>query len=140
MGLLNQFQGVFGSILLGGLFFFCYDLLKSIFKHHYFIWLWIIIQLIFFFTSAYLYYLFMCFFTYGVYNIFFTLSFLLGLILYHVFYASKLNFIYDKIFKKIDSFIIKKQKQIKNLINKAVNFFKKKKKLKLKRKKTLDKK
>ena len=102
MELLQQFQGVLGSLLLGGCFCFVYNLLRVLFNHKFLVVVWIPLQVIYCLFSSYLYYLFLCVFTYGIYNFFFTISLISGMLIYGKFYYPKLKIIFDRIGNKID--------------------------------------
>lgn len=109
MELLQQFQGVLGSLLLGGCFCFGFTFFKTFLNHKYLKIIWIPFQICYCLLAAYLYYLFLCVFTYGIYNFFFTLSLILGMIIYVKFYYPKLNVLFAPINEKIE----KKLKKIK---------------------------
>ncbi len=109
MNLLQQFQGVLGSLLLGGLFYFGLSLINAFFKHRFLYWVYYILTPIYFLICVILYYLFLCYFTYGIYNFFFTISLFLGMIIYHILYLPGVNKLLLPIKNKIDN----KMKKIK---------------------------
>ena len=109
MDLLQQFQGVLGSLLLGGLFYFGLSIINILLKHRFLIVLWYILLPLYFITCTISYYVFMCYFTYGIYNFFFTFSLLGGMLIYHILYLPGLERITLPIRNKIDS----KMKKIK---------------------------
>lgn len=123
MTLIQQFQGVIGSLVIGGLFAFIYTSLKSIFNHKGIRWFWYIFQIIILFLMTYIYYLFLCYYTYGIYNFFFTISFIGGVLIYVFIYYPK----YKNILIKVSSYI---DKRINNLKLKVKKIFDKIKLLK----------
>lgn len=116
MNLLQQFQGVLGSLLLGGLFYFFFELLKIGFNHKYLKLIWYIVQPVYFLSAAYIYYLFLCFFTYGIYNFFFTISLFGGIIIYHLFYHPNINKALSPLSRRIDLKINRMREKITNHI------------------------
>ncbi len=109
MDLLQQFQGVLGSLLLGGLFYFGLSIINILLKHRFLIILWYILLPLYFATCTISYYVFMCYFTYGIYNFFFTFSLLGGMLIYHILYLPGLERITMPFKNKIDN----KMKKIK---------------------------
>ncbi len=103
MDLLQQFQGVLGSLLLGGLFYFFFHLLNLLLDHRGIRFFWYLLQPVYFFSCTIAYYLFLCTFTYGIYNFFFTLSLLAGFLLYFFFYRNGVLSLMRPIASKIDS-------------------------------------
>lgn len=124
MNLLQQFQGVLGSLLLGGLFYFGLTLINVFLKHRFLYWIYYIFTPLYFFVCVILYYLFLCYFTYGIYNFFFTISLFLGMIIYHILYLPGINKLLLPVKNKIDI----KMKKIK-----VKKFHKKKKRKKNKK-------
>lgn len=131
MDLLQQFQGVLGSLLLGGLFYFFFHLLNLLLNHRWIRIFWYLLQPVYFFLCTIGYYEFLCYFTYGIYNLFFTLSLLTGMILYYFFYrkgiVSMMNPVVSKIDLKLNRWSFKKSK--------AYRRFQKRKKKRQERKK-----
>lgn len=103
MDLLQQFQGVLGSLLLGGLFYFGLSVINILLKHRFLIVLWYILLPLYFAIFTISYYVFMCYFTYGIYNFFFTFSLLGGMLIYHILYLPGVERITMPIRNKIDS-------------------------------------
>ena len=115
MDLLSQFQGVLGSLMLGGLFLFFFQVFQSLLKHKYLMLIWYIFQTIYFFGFAFGYYFFLCEYTFGIYNFFFTLSLILGALLYLIFYQKGVKRILDPVKEKIDKYIVSKEDKIKKI-------------------------
>ena len=116
MELLNQFQGFIGSIGFG---FFFY-----MFFHFYFRmyqktskFVKIPLFLIIFLGWTVLYFLFLIKYTYGIMNIFYPLSILIGISFYHVFYFIKFDELYFKLSYKIDKLIKLKITKVFDIIN-----------------------
>ena len=128
MNLLQQFQGIIGSLILGGLFCFIYLCLKSLLNHKYLIVLWMILQPLYFLLVMSLYHIFLCEFTFGIYNIFFTLSLVVGVCLYLYFYHSKIKILLLKVEKKIDLKIKFIDSSIKKWMKSLDNYLKSKRK------------
>ena len=139
MDLLQQFQGVLGSLVLGGLLLFFFHIFQALLKHKYLLVFWYIFQIVYFLGFAIGYYVFLCEYTYGIYNFFFTLSLITGSALYIFFYSEGVKRILKPIIEKIDKSIILKEDKIKKKIKERKNKVqekRKKKKIDRKRKNT----
>ena len=125
MDLLQQFQGVIGSLILGGLFCFIFLLFNALLSHRFIKVLWILIQPILFLSFTFLYHVFLCEFTYGIYNIFFTLSLIVGIVIYLLVYHPWIKKRLNKISNYIEAKILIFEKKITCIIKKL--FLKRKK-------------
>ena len=118
MNLLQQFQGVLGSLMLGGLLLFFFHFFQTFFNHKYLRFFWYAFQALYFLSFAVGYYVFLCEYTYGIYNFFFTLSLISGSFLYLAFYKEGVKRLLNPISKKIDRGIEQKEKKIKQVFQK----------------------
>ena len=132
MTLLQQFQGVIGSLVIGGLFAFVYTSVKAFLNHKGIKWIWYFFQIVLLFSMTYIYYLFLCYYTYGIYNFFFTISFICGVLIYVFLYYPK----YKKVLTKISSFIDKRlnilKLKVKRFFVKIISFKRRKHENKIK--------
>lgn len=93
MELLNQFQGFIGSIGFGFFFIMFFHFVFCMTKR-FNIFLKFIIDIGVFLLFTYLYFLFLLKYTYGILNIFYPLSILIGILFYYMFYYPKFNKFY----------------------------------------------
>ena len=121
MDLINQFQGLFGSLFLGFFFMWFFHLFNKVFTSKLII-IGILLNLILFLGYTVVYLIFLFNRTRGVYNIFFLPALFIGSFLYERFYASY----FEEIF-------IMMQKKLKEMINSFKKLMMKKKSKKIKR-------
>lgn len=118
MELINQFQGFIGSIGFGFFFFMIFHPIYKMFKNATF-FIKIPSFLITFMLSAYLYFLFLVKYTFGIMSIFYPLSIFIGICFYYCFYFESFNCLYDKTLLKIQKVIkLKIEKRFDIIINK----------------------
>ena len=119
MNLLNQFQGFIGSIGFGFFFYmFFHPLERSLKKTSLLIKGLIILSS--FLLGTYLYFLFLVNYTYGIMNVFYPLSVLLGVLFYHIFYFEKFDDVYIRIINKLSLYIKLKTEKLFVIINKKL--------------------
>jgi hypothetical protein len=117
MELLNQFQGFIGSIGFGFFFYMTFHpIYRALYQSNILIKTPIFIAIFLIFT--YSYYLFLSNYVYGILNIFYPLSIVLGIAIYHMFYFSHFNKLYRKVFEKIEKLIKLKLKKWFDIISK----------------------
>ena len=118
MELINQFQGFIGSIGFGFFFFMIFHPIYKMVKNATF-FIKIPSFLITFMLSAYLYFLFLVKYTFGIMSIFYPLSIFIGICFYYCFYFESFNCLYDKTLLKIQKVIkLKIEKRFDIIINK----------------------
>lgn len=86
MNLVNQFQGLFGSLFLGFFFMWFYHLYSKVFTSK-LILINAIFNLFLFLGYTVIYLMFLFDRTYGIYNIFYIPSLFVGVLLYEKFYS-----------------------------------------------------
>lgn len=97
MNLFAQFQTFFGSIVFGMLSLLVWSLFNRIFYCRK-IWpIRFIFEIGLLSSIAFLYYVFLSTFSLGVFNIFYILAFLLGMLIYYHFYAYNFGVLFNKI-------------------------------------------
>ena len=116
MGLLSQFQGFLGTIGFGFFFYMAFHLIYKIVKKSSF-FIKIPLFLIMFIGTTILYFSFLVKYTYGIFNIFYPLSFIIGILFYHYFYFIKFDDFYVKLRLKLDKLIKLKVEKLFAIIN-----------------------
>ena len=111
MELINQFQGFIGTIGFGFFFYMAFHLVYKIVKNSSF-FIKIPAFLIMFIFTTLLYYYFLVKYTFGIFNIFYPLSFFIGILFYHYFYFLKFDDFYYKTRLKWDKLIKLKLKKL----------------------------
>lgn len=119
MSLLNQFQGFIGSIGFGFFFYMFFHPLERIVKKSSLLIKGLIV-LSFFLLGTYLYFLFLVKYTYGIMNVFYPLSILIGVLFYHMFYFEKFDDFYIRIINKLSLYIKLKSKKLFVIMNKKL--------------------
>ena len=117
MELINQFQGFLGTIGFGFFFYMLFHCIYKIVKNSSF-FIKFPAFLTMFILSTILYYYFLVKHTFGIFNIFYPLSFLIGILFYHYFYFIKFDDFYEKIRLKMDKLIKLKVKKLFAIIDK----------------------
>lgn len=125
MELLQQFQSIIGSIFLGSIFLFCWTLFNRVFYSKKLIIIRIPFEILLFCLFSYLYYIFICNYSYGIFNIFYIPSLLLGAYLYYRFYAYHFECLFEKTASSINKHLFL---PIKLKINKLYDKLKKRRK------------
>ncbi len=106
MSLFQQFQTIIGSIFIGSFFLFCWTLFNRIFYSKKLIIIRVPCEISLFCLFSYLYYLFICQFSYGIFNIYYIPCLLLGAYLYYKFYAYHFECFFENIAISLDSIIL----------------------------------
>ena len=119
MDLLNQFQGFIGSIGFGFFFYLFFHPIERIFKQSSLFIRGIIVPLVFC-SATYFYFLFLVKYTYGILNIFYPLSILIGALFYHLFYFEYFDLFYNNLIIKVSTYIKLKSKKLFDIIMKKL--------------------
>lgn len=119
MELLNQFQGFIGSIGFGFFFYMFFHPINN-FLNQCNLFVKVVIFLSIFLFLSYLYFLFLVKYTFGIFNIFYPLSILIGVLTYYLFYYESFDRCYFVLISKISSSIKLKRKQLFDIINKKL--------------------
>lgn len=104
--ILSQAQGVFGSFFLGMIFLLLWSVLNRAFYKYNGKLFRLLFELFFFIFYFYLYFKFLIVFTKGVYNIFYFISFGLGVIVYYKFYHPKFLIVIEEVIEALSKHII----------------------------------
>ena len=106
MSLLQQFQSIIGSIFFGSTFLFTWTLFNRVFYSKKVIIIRIPMEILLFCFFSYLYYVFISSFSYGIFNIFYIPSLILGGYLYYKFYAYHFECFFESAASSINKNII----------------------------------
>ena len=106
MSLLQQFQSIIGSIFFGSTFLFTWTLFNRVFYSKKVIIIRIPMEILLFCFFSYLYYVFISNFSYGIFNIFYIPSLILGGYLYYKFYAYHFECFFESSASSINKNII----------------------------------
>lgn len=97
MSLFSQFQTFIGSLFLGSFFLFVWTLFNRIFYSRKLMIIRIPFEICLFLFFSKIYYIFLCEFGYGLFNIFYLLALMLGMYLYYRFYAYPFELFFEKV-------------------------------------------
>ena len=106
MPLLSQFQTFIGSFFLGSFFLFTWTLFNRIFYSQKLFFIRIPFEILLFLLFSKTYYVFLCEYGYGLFNIFYILSLLLGMYFYYRFYAYSFELFFEKVAISLKRIII----------------------------------
>lgn len=119
MELLNQFQGFLGSLGIGFFFYMIFHPIYRIFQKASF-FIKFPAFLIVFIGGTIFYFMFLIKYNYGIMNIFYPLSILIGVCFYHIFYFMPFDDFYLRTMAKVRDLIKLKRKKLFAIINKKV--------------------